>query len=70
MRMYRHIIILQPVDGATVVAMGHRCSNRSHHFLSLSIGFFTSISKLRLPNGFKCYLNCCCCRNGNKVKEY
>ena len=37
-RMYRHIIILQPVDGATVVAMGHRCSNRSQHFLSLSTG--------------------------------
>ena len=32
------IIILQPVDGATVVAMGHRCSNRSQHFLSLSTG--------------------------------
>ena len=32
------IIILQAVDGATVVAMGHRCSNRSQHFLSLSTG--------------------------------
>ena len=31
-----YIIILQAVDGATVVAMGHRCSNRSQHFLSLS----------------------------------
>ena len=30
------IIILQPVDGATIVAMGHRSSNRSQHFLSLS----------------------------------
>ena len=32
------ILILQAVDGATVVAMGHRCSNRSQHFLSLSTG--------------------------------
>ena len=32
------IIILQSVDGATVVTMGHRCSNRSQHFLSLSTG--------------------------------
>ena len=32
------IIILLAVDGATVVAMGHRCSNRSQHFLSLSTG--------------------------------
>ena len=23
-----------------------------------------SISKLRLINGFKCYLTCCCCQNG------
>ena len=32
------IIILQAVDGATIVAIGHRCSNRSQHFLSLSTG--------------------------------
>ena len=32
------IIIIQAVDGATVVAMGHRCSNRSQCFLSLSTG--------------------------------
>ena len=32
------LLILQAVDGATVVAMCHRCSNRSQHFLSLSTG--------------------------------